>query len=153
VEQSPWQANGSSANQEIPHILWNPKFHYRIHKSRDLSLSWARSIQSTPPYLISSGSISIQSSHLCLGITSSSFPHFSCPYMCYMPGPSHSSRFHHPNNIWWALQIIKLLIIQISPLPFYLVPLSPKYFPQHPILKHTQPACLPQCERPSFTPI
>jgi hypothetical protein len=28
-----------------------------------------------------------------------------------MPRPSHSSRFYHPQNIWWAVQIIKLLIM------------------------------------------
>jgi hypothetical protein len=27
------------------------------------------------------------------------------------------------------------------------------YSPQHPIVKHPQPTFLPQCERPSFTPI
>ena len=33
LEQSPtWEANSSSANQEIPGILWNLKVHYRVHK-------------------------------------------------------------------------------------------------------------------------
>ena len=35
----------------------------------------------------------------------------------------------------------------------YLVSLSPKYSPQHPILKHPQPTFVPEYERPSFTPI
>ena len=37
--------------------------------------------------------------------------------------------------------------------PRYLVPLSSKYSPQQPVLKHRQPTLLPQYQRPSFTPI
>jgi hypothetical protein len=33
----------------------------------------------------------------------------SSPHTCHMPLPSHSSWFDHPNNIWSAVQIIKLL--------------------------------------------
>ena len=32
MKQSPsWEANRSSASQEIPNILWNPNVHYHIH--------------------------------------------------------------------------------------------------------------------------
>jgi hypothetical protein len=33
------------------------------------------------------------------------------PNACYMPRPSNSSRFYHPNNIRWGVQIIKLFIM------------------------------------------
>ena len=37
--------------------------------------------------------------------------------------------------------------------PVNLVPLKPIYSTQHPILIHTQPTFLPQCERTCFTPV
>ena len=34
MEQSQsWEANRFCASQEIPHIVWNPKVHYRVYKS------------------------------------------------------------------------------------------------------------------------
>ena len=47
------------------------------------------------------------------------------PYTCYVPRPSHYSPLHHPNNIWLAVQIIKLFITQFSQLSCYFVPLTP----------------------------
>ena len=49
------------------------------------------------------------------------------PHTRYMPHPSHSSRCYHPHNIWWAVQVIQLLIMQFPPLPCYPFPLGPKY--------------------------
>jgi hypothetical protein len=47
-----WEADRFSASQEFPHILLNPEILYHIHNSLQLSLFWARSIQSMPPPLI-----------------------------------------------------------------------------------------------------
>jgi hypothetical protein len=34
---------------------------------------------------------------------------------CYLTCPSHPLCFDHPSNIWWRIQVIKLLIMQSSP--------------------------------------
>jgi hypothetical protein len=38
-----------------------------------------------------------------------------------MPRPSHYSRFYHPHNSEWGVQIMKPLIIKFSPLPCILL--------------------------------
>jgi hypothetical protein len=77
------------------------------------------------------------SSHLRLCLPSGLFPSGSptqilytplpFPQPSYIPRPSHFSRFYHPHNSGWGVQIMKLLIMKFSPLPCNLVPLRPKY--------------------------
>jgi hypothetical protein len=35
------------------------------------------------------------------------------PHLCYMPRPSHSSRFYHLYNMGWGVKIMKLLIMTL----------------------------------------
>ena len=118
--QSPsWEGNRFSASQEIPRIVWNPKVHYRIHKSPPpvsilsqfdtvhapishfLKIHLNIIFSSTPASL--KWSLSIRFPH--------QNPEYACPlpHTCYMLRPSHSCRFNHPKIIGWGVSIIKLL--------------------------------------------
>jgi len=149
MEQSPyWESNRFAASQAIPRILWNSEVHYHIHKCPPtvpilsqldpvynstyhfLKIYLNIILPSTPES--PKWALSFRFSHQ-NPVYASPLPHTR-----YMPHPKYPSRFYHPHNIGWAVQIIKLLIMQFCPLPCYLVPLKPKYSPQHP-----QPTILP----------
>jgi hypothetical protein len=161
MEQRPsWEANSFSASQEIPLILWNAEVHYRIHKSPPPSpiLSQLNPVHASPSHFLKvpfniilpstlgspKWSPSVRSPHQ-NPVCTSLFP----PYVLRAPPISFFS-------IWLPEKYFVM-----STVPRYAVfstplsprPLRPKYPPQHPILEHPQSLFLPQCERPSCTPI
>ena len=155
-----WETNRFLASQEFPHILWKQKVHYHIHKSMPPVplLSQISPVHAPSHFLNIHFNIILpskpRSSKWFLFMKSphqnpESPPLFPICAMC----PTHLIHVDHLNNIWWALQIIQLIIMQFSPLPYYLFPIRPKYLPQYPILEHCQPAFLPEWERLSFITI
>jgi hypothetical protein len=77
-----------AATQKFHNI---PKAHYRVHKSPDWSISWARSVQPISPQPISLKSISYPP-NLCFTLPSTLFPPGFptkiiplLPHSCYMP--------------------------------------------------------------------
>jgi hypothetical protein len=108
MQQSPSKAYPSSAFQEIPRILWNPKVHFRIHKwpppvhvmiqldpnhaptSHFLRIYLNIILPSKPGF--SKSSLSLRRIQQNLMYTSTIL------LTCYMPHRLHYSRFDHPNN-------------------------------------------------------
>jgi len=78
------------------------------------------------------------------------FPHqnpictYPLPNICYMSYQSHSSWFHHFDNIWWGVKIGKLFSIWVSPAFCYFFPFRPTFLPQHPMLECLQPIFFPK---------
>jgi hypothetical protein len=103
------ESNRFAASQEIPRILWNSKVHSHLHKCRPpVPIPSQINLARTP----TSHFLKI---HLNIFLPSTPgspkwslslrFPYqnpvYASPlaHMRYMPRPSHSSRFDHPNNI------------------------------------------------------
>jgi hypothetical protein len=142
--------NSVAASQEITLIVWNRKVHCRIHKSPPLFpiLGHFNPVDAPPFHFLTHFNI-LPSTPICV-FQVVSFPKVSPPVSyihrpltCYMPFSPHSW-FERPCSIWGGVHIIKLLIMQCSQLPRYLVSPRPKYSPQHHILKHTQTSFLLQ---------
>ena len=154
---------GFQLNKKFPTFYGTQRFITAFTSACHLSLSWASSIQSLPLHPTSWRSTLILSSHLLLGLPSGLFPSGFPTKTLYTPLLS-PIRATCPAHLILLDFITRTLLgeeyrswtsslCSFSPLPCYLVPLRPKYSPQHPILIYSQPTFLPQCERASFKPI
>jgi hypothetical protein len=98
MKQSPsWETNSSSASQEIPRILCNPKVHRRIHNSPP-SLPIPSQIDPVRAQSVSLKPISILSSYLRLGFPSDlSLSHASPPKPCILLSSSLLRAYRMPS--------------------------------------------------------
>ena len=117
--------------KKFPAFYGTLSFINALTSVRHLSLSWANPIQSTYTHPTSCLEIHPNIIHP----STPRSPQWSLSpirpplltHTRHMPSPSHSSRFYHPHDIGWEVQIIKLLVTHSPPFPRYLVPPRSKY--------------------------
>ena len=69
----------------------------------------------------------------------------------YMLRPSHSSRFNHPNNIWWGDRALSSSLCSFLHPPVTSSLIVPNIFLSTLVSKHLQPTLLCQCVTKSHT--
>jgi hypothetical protein len=163
TEQSTsWEADRFAPSQEIPSILWNPKFHYRIYKCPP-PVPIPRQINSLHVLDPTSWrSILILSSHLRLGPPNGLFPLVLPTKTLYAP-PLSPRCVTCPSYLILLDLITRVMFDECRSLSSSLC--SFLHYPITSILlgsnillstlfsKHPQPTFFPQYERPRFTPM
>ena len=121
IRLTPWsrilleKLTGFQLVNKFPTFYGTQRFITALTSVRHLSLSWSRSIHFTPPshfwrYILFYTPIYgwvFQVVSFPQVPTSNPESISPLPHTCYMPQQSHSSRFDHPNNIWWGASVTK----------------------------------------------
>jgi hypothetical protein len=154
-----WEPSSCANTQELLNILWNPRVHYRLHKSPSL----VSVLCQIDPVLTSLSHLSkihfniIHHLRLCLGLPGNlfflasppiSYIYYFSPHLYYMTFPSHLPWFDHSNYNWRRLQVMKLINTSFLPPPVT-IPCSVQIFSSapcsqthsvhvHPILSETK---------------
>ena len=115
VQSTSWEAIWFAASQEIPRILLNPKVQYRTHKRPP---PFPILGQPNPVHIPTSQLLEVHPNIIHLSTPRSPqwslsirFPHKDSirppllTHTRHIPCQSHSSRFSHPHNIGWGVQI------------------------------------------------
>jgi len=156
-----WETNRFSASQEIPHILWNPKVHYRIHKRRppDRILSQINPVESFPSKFLKIHLIIIipsktRSSKLAFFRQVS--PPKSCMHLFSLLRASCLTciillDLVNPTLFGEAYRLWRFSLCRRLCCPFYLAPLRPNYLPQCHILEHLLSGCQTEFHTPINT--
>ena len=147
-----WEANRFSASQKTYVFYGTRRFITTLTSAHHLSLSTARSIQSVPTHPTSWRSILILFSYLSLGLPSGLFPTGFYTKTLYTPhlSPIRATCSTHlildfitGTALGEEYRSLSSSLCSFLHFPCYLVPLRPKYSPQHLGLKHPQPTFLP----------
>ena len=124
----PEKLTGPQLVKKFPAFYGTRRFITVYTSGRHLSLSWASSIQSMPPFPF----LKIHFHIIFPSIPRSSkwffylqVPHQNpvctspVPHMCHIIHSCHSSWFDHPNHIWWGVEIMKLLQFHFVKIPLH----------------------------------
>ena len=100
VQSPSWEAKWFAASQEIPHISWNPKVHYRTHKPPPPIPTLGQPNPVIYPHPTSWRSILILSTDLRLGLPSGLLPSGFPIKTLYAPSPHPYAPHAQPVSFW-----------------------------------------------------